>query len=978
MSTKDLIERLNRAPARTVTRAATPKPKETGDNDEVQTRVNRGVIRRRKVTAAEEEAEAAAQAAAAQAAARRRVVRRPAAEPVAEAAAPESIAAEPVAAAPVAATQGAATQAPEPVTAEPVAATQAAATSAPEPVAAVPVAATQAAATPASEPVAAAPVAATQAAATPASEPVAAAPVAATQVPEPVAAQPVAAAPVAVTSAAATPAPEPVAAAPVAATSAAVTPTPEAATVAAPAAEAVHAPVAAAPSDEAPTAGETARRGLPRLVGGERGAKPSFPGLGSAVVAPPPGYDPTDPAGNRRRAQEAARRSTEPPPSAAGQPAAPVWRDEAGAAGAPRRAVKDEFRDRDRAAKGRVKPKRKRQEATLTDDLGGLRRRRNRKRVGPKKISPRAAAHKRRVEVNGTISVANLAHGMAVKASQVIKKLIAMGQMATMNDELDLETAQLVAEEFEFEAVDSSFSEDDHMMDIEDDEEEEGQEERPPVVTIMGHVDHGKTTLLDSIRKANVAAGEAGGITQHTSAYQVEKDGRLITFIDTPGHEAFTAMRARGAQVTDIVVLVVAAEDGVMPQTVEALNHAKAAGVQILVAINKIDKPGANPDRIKQAFLEYELVPEEYGGETMFVPISALKGTGIPDLLEAINLISDVGEYTANPERHAEGTVLEARLEKGRGPVANVLVQKGTLRQGDRVVMGTTWGRVRAMVDCYGKALKEAGPSTPVEIIGLQDVPSAGDNFVVVANDKDAKALAENRMDEVKRSELAEASGKKVTLEDLLKQKVEGEKLHLNLVVKADVGGTLEAMKGSIRNLSVEGTDVKVLHSGVGAISESDVTLARTYGAVLIGFNVRPDSKARRAADEFGVEIRVYNVIYEALEDIEKALKGLLGPTYQEKVRGVAEVRELFTVPKVGTIAGCRVTEGTVSRNHQVRLLRDGTIIWTGRLASLRRFKEDVREVQEGYECGMNLDGYNDLKSGDLIEAFSQEEVAPA
>jgi translation initiation factor IF-2 len=498
------------------------------------------------------------------------------------------------------------------------------------------------------------------------------------------------------------------------------------------------------------------------------------------------------------------------------------------------------------------------------------------------------------------------------------------------------------------------------------------------VVTIMGHVDHGKTTLLDTIRKANVAAGEAGGITQHTSAYQVEHDGELITFIDTPGHEAFTHMRARGAQVTDIVVLVVAAEDGVMPQTIEALNHAKAAGVQIIVAVNKIDKPGANPDRIKQALLEYELVAEDYGGETIFVPVSALKGTGIPALLEAITLTSEMGEYTANPDRHAEGTVLEARLEKGRGPVADVIVQKGTLRPGDRVVMGTTWGRVRAMSDFNGKSLKEAGPSTPVEIIGLQEVPAAGDNFVVVANDKDAKALAEHRLEEVKRAELAENVGKRVTLEDLLKQKVEGEKLSLNLVVKSDVGGTLEAMKGSIKKISVEGTDVKVLHSAVGAISESDITLARTYGAIVIGFNVRPDAKARRAADEFGVEIRTYSVIYEALEDIEKGLRGLLGPTFQEKVQGVAEVREIFAVPKVGTIAGCRVIEGTINRGHSVRLLRDGTIIWTGRLASLRRFKDDVREVAEGYECGMNLDGFNDIKPGDQIETFSQEEVVTA
>ncbi len=434
-------------------------------------------------------------------------------------------------------------------------------------------------------------------------------------------------------------------------------------------------------------------------------------------------------------------------------------------------------------------------------------------------------------------------------------------------------------------------------------------------------------------------------------------------------------MRARGAQVTDIVVLVVAADDGVMPQTIEALNHAKAAGVEIIVAVNKIDKPGASLEKIKQSMLEHELVAEEYGGETMFVPVSALKGTGIENLLDSINLVAEVGEFTANPERHAEGTVLEARLEKGRGPVANVLVQKGTLKQGDRVVMGTTWGRVRAMSDHLGKKLTVAGPSTPVEIIGLQDVPGAGDNFVVVANDKDAKALAEHRVEEARKADLVENIGRRVTLEDLIKQKTEGEKIVLHLIIKSDVGGTLEAMKGSIKQLNVEGTDVKVLHSAVGAISESDISLAHTYGAVVIGFNVRPDSKARRTADEFGVEVRTYNVIYEALDDIEKALKGMLAPTFQDKVQGVAEIREVFHVPKIGSIAGCRVTEGSIARNHQVRLLRDGTIIWTGRLASLRRFKDDVREVQEGYECGMNLDGFNDIKAGDLIETFSQEQV---
>ncbi|RME27426.1 MAG: translation initiation factor IF-2, partial [Deltaproteobacteria bacterium] len=775
------------------------------------------------------------------------------------------------------------------------------------------------------------------------------------------------------------------AAAPAEPTGTAATPATESSTTESPATES---PATESPTTETPTTGSRAadsasaddggaaaadatRRGLPRLGG----TKPAFPGLGSAVVAPPPGYDPNDPLGNRRRAKEAARQSTQDPAAGGDSSSASRWRDQRSGT-----ADRGDLRERERRGGGRPKPKRRRRSSMFMDDYvpAAGRRRRSRKRGGPKKQSPKAAAHKRRVEVDGTITVANLAHGMSVKVSQVIKKLIEMGQMATANDELDFDTAAMVAEEFDYEVVDASFKEEELLLDLEEEEEEEGQEPRPPVVTIMGHVDHGKTTLLDTIRNANVAAGEAGGITQHTSAYQVEKDGRIITFIDTPGHEAFTEMRARGAQVTDIVVLVVAADDGVMPQTVEALNHSKAAGVQIIVAINKIDKPNAAPERVKQALMEHGLVPEEYGGETIFVPISALKGEGIDDLLEAINLVAEMGEYTANPNRHAEGTVLEARLEKGRGPVATVLVQAGTLKQGDRVVMGTTWGRVRAMPDYRGKKLKKAGPSTPVEIIGLHDVPQAGDNFVVVKDDKAAKQLAEHRAIEARRRAEAESSGKKVTLEDILKQREEGETLSLNLIIKSDVGGTLEAMRGALDKINVEGTEVKVLHSAVGGISESDITLAHTYGAIVIGFNVRPDAKARRAADAKGVEIRTYKVIYEALEDIEKGLRGLLGPTFEEKVQGTAEVREIFHVPKVGTIAGCLVTEGTVSRNHQVRLLRNGVVVYDGKLASLRRFKDDVREVKEGYECGMNLDGFNDIKPGDIIEAYSQEEVASA
>jgi translation initiation factor IF-2 len=609
----------------------------------------------------------------------------------------------------------------------------------------------------------------------------------------------------------------------------------------------------------------------------------------------------------------------------------------------------------------------------MYDGFGAsMRRRRGKKSSGPKKASPQAKAIKRRVEMDEVITVSQLAHGMAVKSGQVIKALMGMGQMATANQPLDFETASLVAEEFEFEVINASFQEDAHMIEVV--QTDEDLEERPPVVTIMGHVDHGKTTLLDTIRKANVAAGEAGGITQHVSAYQVERNGQMVSFIDTPGHAAFTAMRARGAEVTDIVVLVVAADDGVMPQTVEVINHAKAADVEIIVALNKCDRPESNPAKVKQQLLEYELVPEEYGGETLMVEVSALKGDGIDDLLDAILLVSEMAEYQANPTRHAEGTVIEARLERGRGPVATVLVQDGTLKRGDRIVVGEVWGRIRGMTDANGKKLKEAGPSTPVEIMGLNEVPSAGDNMVVVKDDKAAKTLAEHRAEQTRQK--AFASRQKVTLEDLMARGAAGEILSLNLIIKADVNGSLEALQGSFAKVDVEGTDVKVLHAAVGAVSESDVTLAHTNNAVIIGFNVRPDAKARRAADEYGVQVRTYKVIYEAIEDVEKAMKGLLGPTIEEVVQGTAEIRQTFGVPKVGTVAGCMVTEGSIARSHQIRLLRDGTIVWEGRLGSLRRFKDDVREVQNGYECGMNLDGFNDIKVGDILEAYTKEEVA--
>jgi len=760
----------------------------------------------------------------------------------------------------------------------------------------------------------------------------------------------------------------------------------------APTADPDAAPAEEAADEASPTANARLARSLPRAdgskpTGGTKKGK-RFPGLGSAVVRPPPGYDPDDPSGNRRRAQAAAREAQEtrararPAPARPGAPAAagaaadktPRWRN-AGVPGAARPAAGgrpggDASKRRGGGRGGRRS--RMSMRGRMDDRFMSMRRPRRNKRGGPKKTSPQAKAIKRRVEVAGTITVAQLAHSLSVKSGQVIRTLLGMEQMATANDVLDFETASLVAQEFEYEVVNASFQEDKLMIQVEEDVA--ALESRPPVVTIMGHVDHGKTTLLDRIRKANVAAGEAGGITQHISSYQVRHQGNPITFIDTPGHAAFTAMRARGAQVTDIVVLVVAADDGVMPQTVEVINHAKAADVQIIVAVNKCDKPDAEPQRVRQQMLEHSLVSEEFGGETIFVDVSAMKGTGIPDLLESIQLVAEVEEYKANPSRHAEGSVVEARLERGKGPVAVVLIQHGTLKRGDYFVVGTSWGRVRAMMDHRGKKLKEASPSTPVEIMGLQGVPMAGDNFVVVNSDKAAKALAEHRTEDARRKSLG--NGQRLTLEELLMRGGGADEIvKLNLVLKADVGGSLEALRGSIDKIDIEGTDIRILHSAVGAVSESDVTLAHTNQAAVIAFNVRPDANARRITDSLGVEIRTYKVIYEALEDIEKALKGLLGPDIQEVVHGTAEIRQTFSVPKVGTIAGCFVNDGKIARAHQIRLIRQGKIVWEGRLGSLRRFKDDVREVMGGYECGMNLEGFNDIKVGDVIEAFSDEEV---
>lgn len=561
---------------------------------------------------------------------------------------------------------------------------------------------------------------------------------------------------------------------------------------------------------------------------------------------------------------------------------------------------------------------------------------------------------------------------MSKKASELIKKLIAMGVMATINQEIDADTAAIIAGEFGRE-VEVMFDEEltDFITEVEDDPAD--LVSRPCVVTVMGHVDHGKTSLLDAIREANVIASEAGGITQHIGAYQVEHNEKKITFLDTPGHEAFTAMRARGAQVTDIAILVVAADDGVMPQTVEAINHAKAANVPVIVAINKMDKPGANPDRVKQELTEHGLVSEDWGGETICVPVSAKTQEGLEHLLEMILLVSEIAELKANPKRLAKGTVVEAELDKGRGPVATVLVQNGTLQIGDAIVAGTAFGKVRAMIDDKGRRVKKAGPSTPVEVLGLSDVPQAGDVFHAIEEEKKARSIAGKRMTKKREEEFKSTA--KVSLDDLFKQIQEGQVKDLNIIIKADVQGSIEALKQSLAKLSTGEVRVNPIHGGVGGITETDIMLASASNAIIIGFNVRPDTNARRAAENEKVDMRLYRVIYNAIEDVKAAMAGLLDPEFKEVVIGRIEVRQTFKVSKVGTIAGCYVTEGKITKNAEVRVIREGIVIHEGKLDSLKRFKDDVKEVLESYECGITIDKFNDIEEGDIIEAFVMEEV---
>ena len=580
----------------------------------------------------------------------------------------------------------------------------------------------------------------------------------------------------------------------------------------------------------------------------------------------------------------------------------------------------------------------------------------------------------KQITIPEVLTIQELADAMKIQPSVIVKKLFMQGKIVTVNQEIDYETAEEIALEFDV------LCEKEEVVDVieellkEDEEDEKKMKKRPPVVCVMGHVDHGKTSLLDKIRDTHVIAGEAGGITQLIGASVVEINGEKITFLDTPGHEAFTAMRMRGANSTDIAILVVAADDGVMPQTVEAINHAKAAGIEIVVAINKIDKPSANIDRVKQELTEYELIPEDWGGSTICVPVSAHTGEGIKELLEMVLLTAEVMELKANPNRRARGLVIEAELDKGKGPVATVLVQKGTLRVGDPIAAGSAYGKVRAMMDDQGRRVKEAGPSMPVEILGLNDVPNAGEVFVGCKNDKDARSFAETFISQNKIKKLEETKSK-MSLDDLFNQIQEGNLKELGIVVKADVQGSVEAIKQSLVKLSNEEVVVKIIHGGVGAINESDVTLAAASNAIIIGFNVRPDATAKETAEREGVDVRLYRVIYNAIEDVEAAMKGMLEPVFEEKVLGHAEVRQTFKASGVGTIAGSYVLDGTFERDCQARIVRDGVVIYDGKLASLKRFKDDVKEVKAGYECGFVFERFNDVKEGDQVEAFKMVEV---
>ncbi len=591
----------------------------------------------------------------------------------------------------------------------------------------------------------------------------------------------------------------------------------------------------------------------------------------------------------------------------------------------------------------------------------------------PKPTAPR----KKAIKIPEGTTVKEFAELLGQKVTDVIKKFMELGMLVTINQVVDMDAAVLVADSFgiKVEAATDSEAALEEMVEAEAQDRPEDLKPRAPVVTVIGHVDHGKTSLLDAIRQTKVTATEAGGITQHIGAYKVRLKDKEIVFLDTPGHEAFTTMRARGAQVTDIVVLVVAADDGVMPQTVEAINHAKAAEVPIIVAVNKIDKPEANPQKVRTQLTEYGIVPEEWGGKNIFVDVSAKKTLGIEDLLEMILLQAEIMELKANPDKPARGVIIESKLDRGRGPVATVLVQEGTLRVGDDFVAGTTYGRVRALIDDDGNRISEAGPATPVEVLGFDEVPQAGDKFVVVENERIAKQIANERRHRQRLAELAKA--KRLNLEDIYKRIQEGEVRQLNIIIKADVQGSVEALKASLEKIEHPEVKVRVIHTGVGGITESDVMLAAASGAIIIGFNVRPEPMASKTAEKENVDIRLYNVIYEAIDDVKKALSGLLEPTKKETVIGRAEVRQIFPISRIGTVAGCYVLEGVIRRNSDgIRVIRDNIVIYEGKIGSLKRFKEDVREVQAGYECGILVENFNDIKVGDILENYIIEEVA--
>ena len=572
------------------------------------------------------------------------------------------------------------------------------------------------------------------------------------------------------------------------------------------------------------------------------------------------------------------------------------------------------------------------------------------------------------VRVEGDVSVGDLARLMGAKAPEIQKKLMALGTMVSINQAISVEVARQVATDFGYEVQDVGFQEQEYLAAPQRDSDAVNRVDRPPVITVMGHVDHGKTSLLDALRKTDVVAGEAGGITQHIGAYQVTVDGKRLSFIDTPGHAAFTDMRARGAQVTDIVILVVAATEGIMPQTIEAIHHAKAAGVPIVVAINKCDLPGADPKQTRQRLMEHDLVPEEFGGDVICVDISAKAGTGLPKLLEMLALQAELLELKADPTLRGKGVVLEARLDKGRGPVATVLVQEGTIKRGDIVVVGTHWGRIRAMEDEKGQRVKAAGPSVPIQLTGLNGVPESGQELHAVESERVAKEIVDHRLGQL-RAKPAEARPT-FTLDEFFARAAGGGIKELPIVLKADVHGSVEALREALVKLSTDSVKVNVLHAGVGAINETDVMLAKASGAIIAGFQVRPDPAARKAAEGQGVDVRVYKVIYELVDEVRAAMVGLLPPTVTEEFRGRAEVRDTFTVPKVGTIAGCYVAEGKVNRGDPCRLVRDGVQVFEGKIGSLKRFKDDVREVASGFECGIGIDGYNDVKIGDTIETY--------